>query len=89
MLYRVECDRTDHRLGERRATNCRGSGTNLDLTSSARITRQLRPFGLLPRPNSLLYGYWVHVVDVMMVRGEVDVDSVHSLKGGEEGGRIG
>ena len=89
MLYTVESDHTGNHVDERRHKICHASGTNLDFTSSARITRQLRPFRLLSWPNSLLYRNLVHVDDVIIVRGEVDVGSFHSLRWGEEDGRIG
>lgn len=89
MLYTVESDRTGNHVDERRHKNCHGSGTNLDFTSSARITRQLRPFRFLSRPNSLLCRNLVHVVHEIIVRGEVDVGNFHNLRGGEEDRRIG
>ena len=89
MPYTVESDHTGNHVDERRHQNCHASGTNLDFTSSARITRQLRPFRLLSRPNSLLCRNLVHVVDVFTTRGEVDVGSFHSLRGGEEDARVG
>ena len=65
------------------------TGTDLDFTSSARVTRQLRPFGLLSRPNGLLLNrHLVHVVGGV-VSWEGDIGSFHYLRGGEEGIRIG
>ena len=66
----------------------RKAGTDLDLTSSARITRQLRPLRLLPRPNGLLLNrHLVHVVGGV-VSWEGDIGSFHYLRGGKEGTRM-
>ena len=68
----------------------RWGDTNLDFTGSAWVTGQLRPLRLLSRPRGLLlHRDLVHVVGSVVVSWEGDIGSLHYLRGGEEGTRIG